>query len=470
MIHERRAAPVRMMRAFLDHTKCPDACVEHITSASAAGAPGFFKLGDLRLYGSTSGASTAYPYDDALAGVDELITCRNGSVCLPFDPTETIDNLRHEKYVGAVNSEIPYIADSHSISRRIYYALRPVLGLQVRTILQRIALQNWSRIPFPAWPVDTTVEDLIGWLWTQVLKSSGAREIPFIWYWPKGFQSCAIMTHDVETRLGRELCPRILELERPYHIRSAFELVPEERYSVPEQLLAAIRRADGEVCVQGLNHDGNLFSSEEEFRKQAEAINRYGAKWGAKGFRSPVMYRNQAWYDAFDFSYDMSVPNVGHLDPQRGGCCTVFPFFIGDVLELPLTTVQDYSVYHILRSDPLSIWGAQMETVHKKHGLVSFIIHPDYTEDRQKQALFCELLGLMRKYSDEREMWLALPGEVDDWWRERSAMTLVREGGTWSIRGKGSNRACLAYARLERGKLTYVLPNRDVECADQRQS
>ena len=60
------------------------------------------------------------------------------------------------------------------------------------------------------------------------------------------------------------------------------------------------------------------------------------------------MYREQQWFDAFEFSYDMSVPNVAHLEPQRGGCCTVMPYFVGDILELPLTTTQDYSLFHIL--------------------------------------------------------------------------------------------------------------------------
>jgi len=45
---------------------------------------------------------------------------------------------------------------------------------------------------------------------------------------------------------------------------------------------------------------------------------------------------------------NMSVPNVGHLDAQLGGCCTVMPFYIGDILELPLTTTQDYSLFNIL--------------------------------------------------------------------------------------------------------------------------
>jgi hypothetical protein len=40
----------------------------------------------------------------------------------------------------------------------------------------------------------------------------------------------------------------------------------------------------------------------------------------------------------------MSVPNVGHLEVQRGGC-TVMPYFIGRIVELPVTTSQDYSVF-----------------------------------------------------------------------------------------------------------------------------
>ena len=67
------------------------------------------------------------------------------------------------------------------------------------------------------------------------------------------------------------------------------------------------------------------------------------------------MYREQEWFDAFEFSYDMSVPNAAHLEPQRGGCCTVMPYFVGDLLELPLTTTQDYSLFHILGDYSISL-------------------------------------------------------------------------------------------------------------------
>lgn len=454
------------MRAFLDHTKCPLWCAEHIDyDSSAQGAPGFFRLGDMRLFGRTRNGFASPLCSQELQNLEESVSRTGNRIKLPFDPTALIDNLRFERYVGVGNSESRSVTDNKSLSRHIYYSLRPLFPVPVRRILQRIALKDWATIPFPSWPLDTTVEDLVSWLWRRILEVSGESEIPFIWFWPKSFQSCAIMTHDVETSAGQAFCRTMLDIERQFGIRSAFELVPEVRYTVSAQVLEEIRQAGSEVCVHGLNHDGRLFSSEEEFRRRAKLINQYAAKWGAKGFRSPVMYRNQNWYDAFEISYDMSLPNVAHLDPQRGGCCTIFPFFSGNMLVLPLTTVQDYSLYHILGSDPMTMWREQMAAVTAKNGLVSFIIHPDYTIARDKQMLYRELLGLLKDYGDNNRTWLALPGEVDTWWRQRSKMSLVKQDGKWLVHGAGSDRAVVAYARLDGKNVTYVLPEPAAEMA-----
>jgi peptidoglycan/xylan/chitin deacetylase (PgdA/CDA1 family) len=445
--------------AFLNHTKCPPAATERIVCAPESGKEGFFKLGSLRLFGRTGDARAALGPGEALPAIDSRITRNSKSVHLPINPTEIIENLRWEKYAGSANTQISYITNGKSFSRRLYYAIRPLLPVNVRRHLQRRALQDWSKISFPEWPVDTTVENFIDLLWRLILEANGEEQIPFIWYWPDSASSCAIMTHDVETGVGQDFCPTLLKLEKEHGIKSAFELVPEVRYPVSQKVMEAIREAGSEVCVHGLNHDGRLFSSEDLFRSRAKAINQYAKQWGAKGFRSPVMYRNLEWYDAFHFSYDMSVPNVAHLDPQRGGCCTVFPYFVGNILELPLTTTQDYSLFNIIRTDAMEMWSRQMDLIMAKHGLVSFIIHPDYVTEPKEQALYGELLGTLRTHHLKRNMWLALPSEVDTWWRERAAMTLTEENGKWRIRGKGSERAGIAYARLENGKVNYALPN-----------
>src|SRR5207249_4000541 len=92
----------------------------------------------------------------------------------------------------------------------------------------------------------------------------------------------------------------------------------------------------------------SLFSNREQFLERVASIHAYKEQFGAIGFRAAVLYRKQSWFSALDFAYDMSVPNVAHLDPQRGGCCTVMPYFVGKILELPVTTTQDYTLFHIL--------------------------------------------------------------------------------------------------------------------------
>jgi hypothetical protein len=263
------------------------------------------------------------------------------------------------------------------------------------------------------------------------------------------------MTHDVEEKVGRNFCRTMIQMEKLHGITSSFEVVPEERYDVPNEFLEMLRDSGCEVCIHGLNHDGRLFSSEALFLARAQKINGYAERWGARGFRSPVLYRKLAWFHALKFSYDMSVPNVGHLDPQRGGCCTVMPYFIGDLVELPLTTIQDYSLFNILQQRSLDLWVKQMGMIMERHGLISFIIHPDYVTERWASALYDDLLKYLTGLRSDRGLWIALPRDVDDWWRSRHAMKLVNRNGKWRIVGPQAKRARVAYASLQDGRIVY---------------
>jgi hypothetical protein len=167
------------------------------------------------------------------------------------------------------------------------------------------------------------------------------------------------------------------------------------------------------------------------------------------------MYREQTWFDAFEFSYDMSVPTAAHLEPQRGGCCTVMPYFVGDILELPLTTVQDYSLFHILNDYSTTLWQEQIRLIRSHHGFISVITHPDYLVGERERAVYVELLRLLTELREREGVWMALPGEVNRWWRNRHQMTLVREGDGWRIEGPDSHRARVAYGTLENDRLVY---------------
>ncbi len=375
------------------------------------------------------------------------------AVQLPFDPAETIANLRYERYRQPSRSwEAAPIATA---LRRAYYTVRPLLPTPARRQLQRLAFRNWEQIQFPQWPVDTTVESLHERLLALWLTHRGVDAVPFIWFWPDGAPACAIMTHDVETLSGRNFCAAVMDLDDAAGIKASFQIVPERRYPVPPAFLDDIRRRGFEINVHDLNHDGYLFTDRQLFLKRAAQINRYAREYGATGFRSGALYRNLDWYHAFDFSYDMSVPTTGHLEAQRGGCCSVTPFFVGPMVELPVTTTQDYSLVHILKQYSIDLWKRQIQIIEHKHGLASFIVHPDYVRDLGARNMFKELLAYLGQLRRERGYWIARPGDVDTWWRQRSQMTLVRDGSAWRIEGAGAERARVAYASVDGDRIAY---------------
>src|SRR5262249_43028891 len=155
-------------------------------------------------------------------------------------------------------------------------------------------------------------------------------------------------------------------------------------------------------------------------------------------------------FQDLNFSYDMSVPNVARLEAQRGGCCTLFPYFLpGEVTELPLTTAEDYTLFHVLNDYSTTLWKQQIDRILRAHGLMTFIIHPDYVQAKRAQDVFCNLLAEIAALRSDKDVWVTLPCDVDRWWRERSAMTLVANGDDWRIDGIGSTRARVAYACLD---------------------
>jgi hypothetical protein len=268
------------------------------------------------------------------------------------------------------------------------------------------------------------------------------------------------MTHDVEAAPGKRFCSQLMDLDNSFGIPASFQIVPEKRYSVEPEFLEEMRRRGFEVNVQDLNHDGNLFRNKAEFERRVKKINNYGREYQAAGFRSAVLYRNQEWFDLLQFEYDMSVPSVAHLDPQRGGCCTMMPYFIGELVELPVTTTQDHSLFNVLDDYSMTLWNQQAELILKHHGLMHFMVHPDYILEERAQSTYKSLLSSLARWRREQGVWVALPRDVSRWWRQRDRMVLTQKGGNWSVEGEGSERARVAFATLQVDRLVYSFADR----------
>ena len=454
--HRSSYARSPMNTALIDHYRCPDNCADLKLKGPLSDDNGYFRFGqDSVCYGRLASGFRADRADAVLYDVLSDATTHGSSVLLPFNPTDIIDNLRLERYAKRFSPSA--LSRWERSLRGAYYTLRPLMHVKVRRHVQRAHLNGWRNLVFPRWPVDTTVENLNEQLLLLSMKAKGVDSVPFIWFWPDGARSCIVMGHDVERERGQNFCAELMNMDDSFGVKASFQLVPERRYKIPAALVEGIRDRGFEVNIQDLNHDGHLFRDKEEFLRRVERINRYGQFYGARGFRSAVLYRNQDWYAALDFSFDMSVPNVAHLDPQRGGCCTVMPYFVGDILEIPLTTTQDYMLFHLLNDYSIDLWRTQTQAITNKNGLVSFLIHPDYVIEKRARDVYRSLLDFLDQLRSRERLWFALPGEVDQWWRARSKMRVINHDGQWRIEGPGAERAKLAFAKAAGDHIEYEI-------------
>ena len=453
-LHQLHPAKLPMNDPFLEYFKCPERYARFGLRGPLSPTMRYFHVGPDnvcygRVYRPQNGSD-----DGTMCDVVQEVKVDGGTVSLPFDIKEVVDNLRGELYPSSARNEQSVMT---SVLAGLYYYVRPFLPVGIRKHLQRMHLRGWDRISFPRWPVDRTVDELFELLMIFLLKSQNVERIPFIWFWPEGAPSSAVMTHDVETAKGRDLCSTLMDIDDSYGIKACFDVVPEQRYDVPDAFLDSITNRGFEIGVHDLNHDGRLYKSHQCFMERVVKINSYGRQWKAAGFRAGVLYRRQEWFNDLEFAYDMSVPNVAHLDPQRGGCCTVMPYFVGTLLEIPVTATQDYTLFHILQDYKTDLWKSQIELIMEKHGLLSFIVHPDYATTSPERKVYEALLSHLAELRQARGVWIATPGEVNQWWRQRAGMRIVESEEGVRIEGEGRERARIAYASCVDGRLAVSL-------------
>jgi peptidoglycan/xylan/chitin deacetylase (PgdA/CDA1 family) len=337
-----------------------------------------------------------------------------------------------------------------SAGLRAFYRVKPAIPGSLQIALRRRLARRQARREFPAWPIERTVLRRRAEALARELDARRAGRLPTVHPWPAGHSFAVVLTHDVEGPLGIERTPAVLEVERRHGFVSSWNLVA-EGYPISETYLELIRGAGCEVGLHGITHEGRLFRDRASFEMSLPKIRRYLESWQAVGFRSPSTLRNAAWMHELPVLYDSSYPDTDPFQPQPGGCCWIFPFFFGDVVELPVTLDQDHTLFVLLRQRSTELWERKSRWIIEHHGLINVIVHPDYM-DPDRLELYDQFLGFL---SEQRGGWHALPREVAAWWRERTALCARLDAASEDLPADASGRARLAWARVDGDRIAY---------------
>ena len=370
--------------------------------------------------------------------VGGIWTNARGSIYVPFDPSELMHNLWSERYLSFGRS-----ATTQRVRRavvRSYYAVRPILPRRLQLRLRRVFASH-QRIPeFPAWPIDQSLHDLCDLLLDLVTRVAG-QPVPWLDPWPDGRSWAMVLTHDVETESGRDSMELLRAAERERGYRSSWNFVP-ERYDVSADLLTRIRKDDCEVGLHGLRHDGRDLASRRMVARRRPAMRAAADEWGAVGFRAPATQRGWDLMPMLGMEYDSSYTDTDPYEPQPGGCCTYWPFFNRELVELPITLPQDHTLFEILGHDDGELWLTKARLISNRGGMVLVLAHPDYATDGRLAAAWTALLD---EFADDETAWRALPSEVASWWRERATTEIQRMGDEWQLAGPAAQRGRIRF-------------------------
>jgi peptidoglycan/xylan/chitin deacetylase (PgdA/CDA1 family) len=364
---------------------------------------------------------------------------------IPFDPSAAVESFRYERYVpDARRTVLPASVLS------AYYGVKRFLPSAVRQGMRRALARRTGEEPhFLDWPSDQSQDEIQRLILRLMMMVLGRDRLPFVWFWPNAHSWAAILTHDVESADGLARIPHVMELERSKGLRSSFNLVP-YGYEVPGSLLELVGQSGFEIGVHGYRHDGLMFSSWSTFLDRIVAVNECARQWGASGFRSPATYRNLEWFHLLGFEYDSSVTDTAPFEPQPGGCASLFPYAVGDILELPMTLPQDHTLFALLGHSDARMWLEKLARIQDANGMACVLTHPDassgYVGEPRNEEHYREVLGFIA----ESDAWTPLPRDLARWWRERSVMH--------ADEGRVSEAASVGTALLDSSGALRIVP------------
>jgi hypothetical protein len=111
---------------------------------------------------------------------------------------------------------------------------------------------------------------------------------------------------------------------------------------------------------------------------------------------------------------------------------------IEGTVELPITLVQDHTLFDLLQYPDATLWLDKAKLLRERGGMALVLTHSDYVGNSHLGASYRRLL---QEFRDDPSAWKALPRDVSDWWKRRSESRLELVDGEWEIVGPAADEA-----------------------------
>ena len=283
---------------------------------------------------------------------------------------KVFENVVYEKYADLRR---PF----YTFSPFNYQRIPPAARYYGQKLFKR---DNRLTMAFPSWPYEGSLERL-----RKVFagRSSGIEYDRFIKpiSWPENKRCALILTHDIESDTNWKWVRKIASMEKELGFRSSWNVVP-KLYKIDYAVLDWLAQNGFEIGLHGYNHDNKLaYLSDESMRNRLEASRDLIKLYNIAGFRSPSWLRSERLFNVLQeyFLYDCSVPDVDYLSPAGiGGCCSVFPYMRGRLVELPTTLPYEFPVQcGVKPSDLNAFWKEKISKIKENMGCITVVTHPD---------------------------------------------------------------------------------------------
>jgi len=313
---------------------------------------------------------------ESFTALPQAVVAGPGAVRIPFDPDDALDrivNERNTEHIRPLYTFSPF--ESHLIPAFMRWLL---LRNDVRARLM-------SHTAFPRWPAEPCAENIRALVRNACARAGAPVEpAPF---WPGGAKYAAALTHDIDSIdvWKNGLWKPFAEMEEAHGLRSSWHICT-DHLKCAERAVEELARRGHEIGWHGPRHDYRLAWMPE--RERASIIKKtlpFFVRFGVRGFRSPNYLRTPALFGSLQgiFGYDSSSLDTAAepFHPRtRTGCSTVFPFFRGNLLEMPITVPDSLTIRCLAGDDAdsvSSVQAAKIEWIKSVGGMALAITHPE---------------------------------------------------------------------------------------------